>query len=179
MAYVNNATTPTEVEFQYYRSMSSHSATAMGDEVYVYKLTKAGVWSVTVRKASIKEIAVASGSKLGVSWSSDKVTLSNTMTADDMPMSSSDATTTKAAIDTLSSNLQSMTTYNTQSLTYDANGMSGQITVPTGYIPFMAVPTEGTATDAYIVNGGGGTFYCSCASISGTTSNTTIYFIKV
>jgi hypothetical protein len=31
MAYVNNATTPTEVEFQYYRSMSSHSATAMGD----------------------------------------------------------------------------------------------------------------------------------------------------
>jgi hypothetical protein len=31
MAYVNNATTPTEVEFQYYRSMSTHSATAMGD----------------------------------------------------------------------------------------------------------------------------------------------------
>jgi hypothetical protein len=27
MAYVNNATTPTEVEFQYYRSMSAHSAT--------------------------------------------------------------------------------------------------------------------------------------------------------
>ena len=105
MAYVNNATTPTEVEFQYYRSMSSHSATAMGDEVYVYKLTSAGVWSVTVRKASIKEIAVASGSKLGVSWSSDKVTLSNTMTANDMPMSSSDATTTKAAIDTLSSKI--------------------------------------------------------------------------
>jgi hypothetical protein len=31
MAYVNNGDTPTEVEFQYYRSMSSHSATAMGD----------------------------------------------------------------------------------------------------------------------------------------------------
>jgi len=101
MAYVNDATNPTNVEFQYYRSMSSHSATAMGDEVYVYKLTNSngGTWTVTVRKASIKEIAVASGSKLGVSWSSDKVTLSNTMTADDMPMSSSDSTTAKAAIE--------------------------------------------------------------------------------
>ena len=89
--------------------MNAHSATAMGDEVYVYKLTNASAWSVTVRKASIKEIAVASGSKLGVSWSSDKVTLSNTMTADDMPMSSSDATTAKAAIDTLNSNVN--TTY--------------------------------------------------------------------
>ena len=101
MAYVNNASNPTNVEFQYYRSMSSHSATAMGDEVYVYKLTNSngGTWTVTTRKTSIKEIAVASGSKLGVSWSSDKVTLSNTMTADDMPMSSSDSTTAKAAIE--------------------------------------------------------------------------------
>lgn len=88
MAYVNNSETPTEVEFQYYRSMSSHSATAMGDEVYVYKLTNSngGTWTVTTRKASIKEIEVASGSKLSVSWSSDKVTLSNTMTASDLLM---------------------------------------------------------------------------------------------
>jgi len=54
MAYVNNATTPTEVEFQYYRSMSSHSATAMGDQVFVYKLNKTKGWSVTTRDASIK-----------------------------------------------------------------------------------------------------------------------------
>ena len=40
MAYVNDATNPTEVEFQYYRSMSQHSATNQGDEVYVYKLNK-------------------------------------------------------------------------------------------------------------------------------------------
>ena len=111
MAYVNDASSPTNVEFQYYRSMSSHSSTAMGDEVYIYKLTNAsgGTWSVTTRKASIKEIAVASGSKLGVSWSSDKVTLSNTMTADDMPMSSSDATTAKSAIDTINTKLGSTT----------------------------------------------------------------------
>ena len=116
MAYVNDATSPTNVEFQYYRSMNAHSATAMGDEVYVYKLTSAGAWSVTVRKASIKEIAVASGSKLGVSWSSDKVTLSNTMTADDMPMSSSDATTTKAAIEAKQNSTDSSLTTTAQTI---------------------------------------------------------------
>lgn len=86
MAYVNNATTPTEVEFQYYRSMSSHSATAMGDQVFVYKLTKTGGWSVTTRDASIKQIKMATGSAGSVSWSSNVVTLNSglpAVTADD------------------------------------------------------------------------------------------------
>lgn len=49
MAYVNSAVT--EVEFQYYRSVSSHSDSQQGDEVYVYKLTSSngGTWSVTKR----------------------------------------------------------------------------------------------------------------------------------
>jgi len=55
MAYVaGSAETPTEVEFQYYRSISSHSATQMGDQVYIYKLTNKNVWSVTIREASVK-----------------------------------------------------------------------------------------------------------------------------
>ena len=102
MAYVNNATTPTEVEFQYYRSMSSHSATAMGDQVFVYKLNKSSGWSVTTRDASIKQIKAATNTPLTVAWSSNVVTLTNTMTANDMPMSSSDSTTAKAAIEALS-----------------------------------------------------------------------------
>lgn len=97
MAYVNNADTPTEVEFQYYRSMSSHSATQMGDQVYVYKLTNKNAWTVTVREASVKQVNV-SGNGLTASWSNNQVTLSNTMTAADMPMSSSDATTVGSAI---------------------------------------------------------------------------------
>jgi hypothetical protein len=40
MAYVNNAETPTEVEFQYYRSVSSHNNNQQGDQTYVYKLNK-------------------------------------------------------------------------------------------------------------------------------------------
>ena len=81
MAYVSDATNPTNVEFQYYRSMNSHSATAMGDEVYVYKLTNAGAWSVTVRPASVKEIKMATGSAGSVSWNSNVVTLDSGLPA--------------------------------------------------------------------------------------------------
>lgn len=75
MAYVNNATTPTEVEFQYYRSMSSHNASAMGDQVFVYKLNKNNGWSVITRDASIKQIKVDTNDPGTVSWNGNVVTL--------------------------------------------------------------------------------------------------------
>ena len=73
MAYVNNPATPTEVEFQYYRSMSSHTASQQGDQVFVYKLNKTGGWSVIVREASSKVVV---GSGLTSSYSNDVLTLS-------------------------------------------------------------------------------------------------------
>lgn len=83
MAYVNNATTPTEVEFQYYRSVSSHSATQQGDQVYVYKLTSANKWTVTVRESYTKIIA---GSGLSSSYANSAITLSTTHTVNtDVP----------------------------------------------------------------------------------------------
>ena len=75
MAYVNNSSSPTEVEFQYYRSISSHSATQMGDQVFIYKLNKTNGWSVTTREASIKRIKVDSNDPGTVSWSGNVVTL--------------------------------------------------------------------------------------------------------
>ena len=60
LAYVNDPTTPTEFEFQYYRSVSSHSDSQQGDQVYVYKLNSSGTWSVTTREAYTK-IAVSTG----------------------------------------------------------------------------------------------------------------------
>lgn len=57
MAYVNNESSPTNVEFQYYRSVSSHSATQQGDQVYVYKLDKTAGWSVTVRECYTRIVA--------------------------------------------------------------------------------------------------------------------------
>jgi len=56
MAYVGS----NNVEFQYYRSLSSPSASSQVDEVYVYKLTNANVWSTTTRNAS-NTITVGTG----------------------------------------------------------------------------------------------------------------------
>lgn len=84
MAYVNNADSPTSVEFQYYRSVNSHSATQQGDQVYVYQLTSGGVWSVTVREAYTKIVA---GTSMGSSYSNGALTLNFTGS---IPSSASD-----------------------------------------------------------------------------------------
>lgn len=62
MAYVSDATNPTEVEFQYYRSMNPNNKTIsqLSDQVFVYKLTSSNVWSVTTREANIKTLTLDS-----------------------------------------------------------------------------------------------------------------------
>ncbi len=77
LAYVNNDTTPTEVEFQYYRSVATHSDSQQGDQVYVYKLKSNGTWSVTVREAYTK---IAAGTNMSSSYNSGTLTLSATDT---------------------------------------------------------------------------------------------------
>lgn len=74
MAYVNNATNPTQVEFQYYRSVSSHSDSQQGDQVFVYLLTNAngGTWSVTTRNAFTKIVA---GTNMTSTYSGGTLTL--------------------------------------------------------------------------------------------------------
>lgn len=73
MAYVNNETNPTNVEFQYYRSVSSHSATQQGDQVYVYKLDKNAGWTVTVRECYTRIVA---GTGIKATYSSGVLTIS-------------------------------------------------------------------------------------------------------
>lgn len=72
MAYVNS-NPPTEVEFQYYRSVSSHSASQQGDQVYIYKLNKNTGWSVTVREA---KVTMAAGQGLIDSFANNTLTFS-------------------------------------------------------------------------------------------------------
>ena len=74
MAYVNNAENPTSVEFQYYRSVSSHSAAQQGDQVFIYTLTSSG-WTVTTREASTK---IAAGTNMSQSYSNGTLTLNAT-----------------------------------------------------------------------------------------------------
>ena len=73
LAYVNNEATPTEFEFQYYRSVATHSDSQQGDQVYVYKLNKTNGWSVTVRSAFTKIVA---GTGLRSSYSNGVLTIS-------------------------------------------------------------------------------------------------------
>ena len=54
LAYVNNEATPTEFEFQYYRSLNNHTYNDQCDQVYVYKMNKTNGWSVTIRQAVAK-----------------------------------------------------------------------------------------------------------------------------
>ncbi len=74
MAYVNNTDNPTQVEFQYYRSVSSHTDSQQGDQVFIYLLTSAngGTWSVTTRNAFTKVVA---GTNMTSSYSNGTITL--------------------------------------------------------------------------------------------------------
>lgn len=77
MAYVNNAENPTEVEFQYVRSVSTKTASQPVDQVFVYKLTNAngGTWTVTTRDMGPK---LAQGTNTTVSYSNGTYTISAT-----------------------------------------------------------------------------------------------------
>ena len=72
---LNSSGEPTSVEFQYYRSVSSHSASQQGDQVFIYKLENTGTngtWSVTTREACIK---IAAGNGLTSSFSSNTLSI--------------------------------------------------------------------------------------------------------
>ena len=76
MAYVNSNPPTSNVEFQYYRSVSSHTASQQGDQIYVYKLTNTNQWAVTVREASVK---VAAGTGLTMAYSGGTATFAAKM----------------------------------------------------------------------------------------------------
>ena len=75
MAYVDNPANPTNVEFQYVRSVNTKSSSQPCDQVYVYKLTSAGTWTVIVRNMASKIVA---GDGLSSSYSNGTITLNAT-----------------------------------------------------------------------------------------------------
>lgn len=76
MAYVNSAT-PTEVEFQYYRSRSDHNTAANQlDQVFVYKLTSASWWTWTVTERNTWAKAVA-WTWINLTFGSGNMTIAN------------------------------------------------------------------------------------------------------
>jgi len=77
MAFVSSPTaTSGQVEFQYVRSISNHSAIQQGDQIFVYTLRAAngGTWSVVTREMSTKIVA---GTGLSQTYSGNTLTLKN------------------------------------------------------------------------------------------------------
>ena len=75
LAYLgSSATNPTEVEFQYYRSVKTKSDSAQGDEVHIYTLKQAngGTWSYAVRKTYAP---INVGANLAKTYSNGAITL--------------------------------------------------------------------------------------------------------
>ena len=70
LAYVSNDV----AEFQYYRSMTSHSASFQTDEVYTYRVNANG-WTTTTRKTGVN---VTAGTHMSQSYSTDTLTLNCT-----------------------------------------------------------------------------------------------------
>lgn len=61
-------------EFQYYRSVLSHTASQQGDEIYIYTLKPDNTWTTTVRKTYTQVVA---GSGLKSAYANEALTLSN------------------------------------------------------------------------------------------------------
>ena len=89
MAYVDDAENPTNVEFQYVRSVSSKTASQPVDQVLVYKLTSAngGTWTVQTRNMAPK---IAKGTNTNVTYSNGTYTISATQPT--VPTKTSDLT---------------------------------------------------------------------------------------
>lgn len=74
MSYVNNETTPTEVEFQYYDSLANHTNNQQGDQIYIYKLNSSGNWSFETRNTFTKIVA---GNGVLSSYNNGELTLNS------------------------------------------------------------------------------------------------------
>lgn len=174
LAYVNNASSPTEVEFQYYRSVSSHSDSQQGDQVFVYKLTSGGTWTVTTRNAFSKVVA---GTGLSSSYSSGAITLSANAQTETDPVfsasaasgiSSSDITNWTGKQDALVSGTN-IKTINSTSLLGSGDINVGSEKLPIGSIKLYA---GSTAPDGYLFCDGtpvSRTIYSELFAVIGTT----------
>ena len=148
MAYVNNAISPTSVEFQYLRSVGSKSASQPVDQVFVYTLTNAnwGTWSVTTRDTGPK---LAAGNNATVSYNSGTYTISATQPTvptktSDLTNDGADGTSTyveaTALTDGSVTKVGTSTVGATDRPIYLANGTPTQVNQPTSGSWFQGTP---------------------------------------
>ena len=146
MAYVNNAESPTEVEFQYVRSVSSKTASQPVDQVFVYKLTNAsgGTWTVETRNMAPK---LAQGTNTTVSYSNGTYTISATQPTvptktSDLINDGSDGTSTYVEADDLA----------TVATSGSYNDLTNKPTIPTVNNATLTIQRNSTNVATFTAN---------------------------
>lgn len=149
MAYVNNAENPTEVEFQYVRSVSTKTVSQPVDQVFVYKLTNAsgGTWTVQTRDMAPK---LAQGTNTTVTYANGTYTINATQPTvptktSDLTNDGSDGTSTYVEADELA----------TVATTGAYSDLTGTPTIPTATSDLNNDSGFLTATDYASANTGG------------------------
>lgn len=78
LSYVDNVSNPTEVRFQYYLNVNTHSASQQGDQVVIYKLWNSGTWG-SITKETMVNVDVSTWLSRDYNVATNKLTLTNTL----------------------------------------------------------------------------------------------------
>jgi hypothetical protein len=128
LAYLNDQNSPSEFEFQYYRSVSTHTDGAQGDEIYIYKISNTNGWSFLKRYTYTR--MAADGTTINSNYNGGKMTFS--LNTDSAPTENSTKAVTSGGIYTALSGKVNSTEKGAANgiATLDANGK-----VPSSQIP--------------------------------------------
>lgn len=169
MAYVNNETTPTEVEFQYVRSVKTKTDAQQGDQFYIYKLknTNGGTWSVEVRSNFTKinvdstmtktftqgvnaSMTLGAKTMTGATSSADGAAgiVPKPVTGDNTKFLRGDGTWDSPSISVDSSyTISSLPTHSSGTTTYSLKKMGNLVLLNSGYIWYSGTFTAGNWED--------------------------------
>ena len=146
MAYVDNAENPTNVEFQYVRSVGSKTAAQPVDQVFIYALDgrNGGTWNVTTRNMGPK---LAQGTNTTVSYSNGTYTISATQPTvptktSDLTNDGSDGTSTYVEADDLA----------TVATSGSYNDLSNKPTIPTVNNATLTIQKNSTNVATFTAN---------------------------
>lgn len=128
LAYLNDQNSPSEFEFQYYRSVSTHTDGAQGDEVYIYKISNTNGWTFTKRYTYTR--MAADGTTINSNYDGGRMTFS--LNTDSTPTENSTKAVTSGGIYNALNGKVNSTEKGTANgiATLDANGK-----VPSSQIP--------------------------------------------
>lgn len=146
MAYVDNAENPTNVEFQYVRSVGTKTAAQPVDQVFVYTLDgrNGGTWTVQTRNMAPK---LAQGTNTTVSYSNGTYTISATQPTvptktSDLANDGSDGTSTYVEANELA----------TVATTGDYDDLTNKPTIPTVNNATLTIQKNSTNVATFTAN---------------------------